>query len=217
MTKSGLCTTASARRASSINNSVPLNFSLSHCQRCFHEMPERVWADGLSGACPFCSNVTFGYRFPAAYRQASSGSRAEAIASDQEASCFYHAQKRAAVTCDSCGRFLCGLCQIEWGGKNLCAPCVQARNQKRSGGNLDHRRTLWDSIALATATLPLLIFYFTLFTAPLTLFLAIRYWKAPSSLIPRTRIRMYAALILSVLQITGWVWLFAYLYMTYRR
>jgi hypothetical protein len=196
---------------------VSLNFALSHCQRCFNQLPERVWADGGAGSCPSCGNATFGFVFPALHNAHTPATRAEAIASDEEASCFYHSQKRAAVTCDSCGRFLCGLCQIDWGGKNLCAPCVQTGNQKRNGGNLESRRTMWDSIALASATLPLLIFYFTIFTAPLTLFLVIRYWRAPSSLIPRTPIRMYAALAISVFEIVGWVWLVAYFIMISRR
>ena len=37
-----------------------------------------------------------------------------ASALDGEASCYFHAHKRAAVPCDGCGRFLCSLCDLNF-------------------------------------------------------------------------------------------------------
>ena len=70
--------------------------------------------------------------------------------------------------------------------------------------NLENHRTLYDSIALGVAVVPILLWFFTFITAPLSLILVIRYWKAPSSIIPRTKIRFIMAFIIGFLQITGW-------------
>ena len=64
---------------------------------------------------------------------------------------------------------------------------------------------LYDSIALAVSTFPLLLFYFTLLSAPATLFIVWRYWNAPTSLLPRTRVRFVIAAIIAVLEIAGWI------------
>jgi hypothetical protein len=52
--------------------------------------------------------------------------------------------------------------------------------------------------------LPALIFYFTIVTAPMTLFVAIRYWNAPRSPVHRNRIQFVLAIIIALLQIGGW-------------
>ena len=42
----------------------------------------------------------------------------------------------------------------------------------------------------------------------MALFVAIRYWKAPPSILRRTKIRFVAAIIIALLQIAGWAALF---------
>jgi hypothetical protein len=61
-------------------------------------------------------------------------------------------------------------------------------------------RTLYDSIALALATWPALLLYPMILTAPMVVYLAIRHWKTPSSLIPRSKWRFVGALIMASLQ-----------------
>jgi hypothetical protein len=60
-------------------------------------------------------------------------------------------------------------------------------------------------MALALATYPLLIFYFTVITAPMALYITIRHWNAPSSVIPRSKWRFVVAGLLSVAEIAGWI------------
>ena len=62
-----------------------------------------------------------------------------------------------------------------------------------------------------SAPLPLLVFYFTLLTAPAAVFVALRYWNAPRSLVRPTRAGHVAAIVLGVLQLAGWVFLFVFL------
>ena len=46
-------------------------------------------------------------------------------------------------------------------------------------------------------------------TAPIAIFLTMRYWRAPSSLIPRTKVRFILAFCIAGCQIAGWVMFFS--------
>jgi hypothetical protein len=59
------------------------------------------------------------------------------------------------------------------------------------------------------ATVPLLFYFITLFTAPLAIYLTVRHWNTPSGIIHRTRIRFICAFILAGLQITAWILFFS--------
>src|SRR6185312_11526726 len=117
--------------------------------------------------------------FPALFRKIDAGKSGETIMVEGESSCFYHPQKKAVLPCDGCGRFLCALCDCPLDGRHLCPTCLEAGRTKGKIKSLDNERTLYDSIALALTLYPLIIFYFTLITAPLALFVAVRYWNAP--------------------------------------
>jgi len=62
---------------------------------------------------------------------------------------------------------------------------------------------MYDSIALALATLPVFLFWPVFGTAPVSLFLVIRHWNSPRSIVPRTRIRLYLAALFAVAEIGG--------------
>ena len=73
---------------------------------------------------------------------------------------------------------------------------------------LENRRELYDSRALALAWIPMLTVWFTLITAPMALYMAIRYWKAPGSIIPRRKWRFILAILIASMQILGWIAVF---------
>ena len=66
----------------------------------------------------------------------------------------------------------------------------------------------YDTLALGLALVPVLVFYLTLITAPMALFVAIRYWKSPRSLVRRSNVRFILAITIALLQIGGWVTFF---------
>jgi hypothetical protein len=139
------------------------------------------------------------------------GSAGEKVISAEEATCFYHPQKRASVPCDTCGRFLCALCDVDFNGEHICPNCLQAGKKKGKLKHLDNERVLYDRIALATAILPIITVFATIITAPLAVYLAIRHWNTPVSVVPRwTRLRFVCAIILGLAQITIWVGVFVY-------
>jgi hypothetical protein len=142
--------------------------------------------------------------FPALYRAVPVGSPGETLLIDEESSCFYHPQKKAVVPCDACGRFLCALCNLELEEKNLCPSCLETGQRKNKIKNLQTHRTLYDSIALSISILSMLIWFLTFITAPIIIFMVFRYWKAPGSIAPRTKIRFIAAFIIAGLQLAGW-------------
>jgi hypothetical protein len=154
--------------------------------------------------CAACGTKLHAEVYPAFFRHITPGRGGEALVIETEASCFYHPQKKALLPCEGCGRFLCALCDCELHGQHFCPTCLQAGQKKGKIKRLEAERTLYDSIALSLAILPLLIFYFTIVTAPMTLVFAIRFWSAPRSIVHRTKIRLVFAIIIASLELVGW-------------
>jgi hypothetical protein len=178
--------------------------SLVQCPKCRAWLLEGIFNQQELSPCPACGVPLQIEIFPALFRKIGAGQSGETILIEGESGCFYHPQKKATRPCDSCGRFLCALCDCELRGEHFCPACLETGKTKGKIKSLDNQRTLYDSIALALAIYPLLIFYFTLITAPMALFVAIRYWKAPQSILRRTKIWFVVAMILATLQIAGW-------------
>jgi hypothetical protein len=101
------------------------------------------------------------------------------------------------------------LCDIPLDGRHLCPQCLEKGKLKQKIENLEHRRICYDSIALLLAAVPILIYWSTIITAPITMYLTLRYWKAPSSIIHRTKVRFIIAFTVAGLQTTGWILIFA--------
>jgi len=160
--------------------------------------------------CPSCHAPVKIDVFPAFYHSPRSGKEGETLIDDQ-ASCFYHPQKKAVIPCDHCGRFLCALCDVELSDKHLCPACVETGKKKGRIVNLDRHRVLYDGVALRLALFPMITIWFTLITAPMAIYLAIRHWKSPTSLVRRTKIRFIFAMALAGLQILAWTTGIAYL------
>lgn len=174
------------------------------CTRCGTVLAEL--ADATSGACA-CSNCDAQFYvavFPALSRPLAAGQPGQAIVLDGEASCFYHPQKRALVPCQTCGRFLCALCDVELNGQHLCPACLESGQAKGRLTQLQKRHVLYDSVALTLAIAPLLFWPLTCLSAPATLYIAIRHWKTPLSILPRTKIRYLVAMVLATVQLAGW-------------
>ena len=185
-----------------------MNTSLVQCPKCQAWLLDGVFNQPELSPCPACGTPLQIEVFPALFRIQSVGRSGEAILVEGESSCFYHPQKKAVIPCQGCGRFLCALCDCELNGQHFCPNCLETGKTKGKIKNLENQRTLYDSIALSLAVYPLLIFYFTLITAPAALFVALRYWNAPRSIVRRTKVRYVTAIILASLQIAGWGLLF---------
>ena len=177
---------------------------LPSCPACRAQLAEGMFNLPDLAPCPACGAPVQVEVFPALFRSPTRGRGGETILVEGESSCFYHPQKKAVVPCQGCGRFLCALCDCELHGEHFCPGCLEVGRQKGRITSLENQRTRYDGIALAVAVLPLLIFYFTIITAPIALYLGLRYWNAPRSIVHRTKIRLVLAIVLATLQILGW-------------
>jgi len=174
------------------------------CSKCATPLSTETYNSGRTEMCPRCGASVIVYVFPAFYREISEGLQPEALLIDSEASCYYHPDKKAVVPCSMCGRFLCALCDVQFTGKHLCISCLETSGKNKKISNLENHRVLYDSITLWIAILPMLFFFVTIITAPLAIFMVFRYWKAPSSIVSRTKLRFIAAFLFAGLQIAGW-------------
>jgi len=143
--------------------------------------------------------------FPALFRPPKRGRPGQAAIDAGEAACFYHPNKQAVVICDRCGRLLCTLCYLDIQGRHFCSNCLAEIEQE---GQAAHRfvrsSTRWDSLALMLATLPLLLFFVTIITAPIALFLVVKYWNRRCSAVESHRWRLVLAGLFALAEIAGW-------------
>jgi hypothetical protein len=172
------------------------------CGECSCPVPSVFWNRQEGVRCPGCGGRIEVAAFPAIVRT-QAGALPEAVDGDTEAGCFYHHESRAAAPCDQCGRFLCSLCEIQLDGRHLCPPCFQAGVSSNQIETVVTRRTMYDTVALTTATFPALMFWPVLVTAPWALVLVIRHWRTPLSILPRTRIRFVLAAVFALAEIVG--------------
>jgi hypothetical protein len=175
---------------------------LIQCPKCRAWLVEGIFNQPDFTPCPACGVPLLARAFPALFRKIAPGQSAEAVMVEGESSCFYHPEKKAVTPCDSCGRFLCALCDCPLHGQHFCPACLESGATKGEIKTLENQRPLYDHAALTLAILPLMI------TAPIAIFVAIRYWNTPGSILRRTRIRFVIAIIIAVLQIIVWAMVF---------
>jgi len=142
--------------------------------------------------------------FPAFLRPIATGQDAEALMVEGEASCFYHPQKKAVRPCDSCGRFLCALCDCELQGEHFCPGCLETGSKKGKIKSLEKERMRYDKIALSLAVVSMPLFFLAIISAPLAIYFAIRSFRVPSSIVGSTKVRSLIALVLAGALLAGW-------------
>jgi hypothetical protein len=176
-----------------------------HCTRCAASLPVWVLKAGNLGndaMCPQCSASLIIRVFPALTATRPTLNPEDLRIEAGEASCFYHLSKRAAASCGHCGRFICALCAVDFDGATWCPGCMADAQSGRKHAKLENRRLLWDSIALGVATGPFVAFFWPSLPGSLaTIFISIRYWKRPTSLVPRMKWRFVVAILIALLEL----------------
>jgi len=179
------------------------------CNRCNRPLPKWGLSTQPATLCPECGAWSTVRVFPALF-YAASGPVATEAAAEGEAACFDHPGKRAVAACSRCGRYVCQLCSVEFKGAVWCPSCFAAGEYKAQTVEFENSRTLYDSTALIVALAPLLLWPFTAISAPIALFIALRYWNRPLSLVRRWRWRSLLAAVIALCEIGGWIWGIAY-------
>jgi hypothetical protein len=176
------------------------------CTACRASLSPEALAGPGPVRCPRCRATLEVSVFPALYRTLETGRPGETLLSDEESACFYHPTKRAIVPCESCGRFLCALCDLDLNGTHYCAPCLEAARGRGAFPRLENQRVCNDRIALAVAVYPLILFFYpTLVTAPVAVFLSARALRAPGSLVRGSKVRCILAMLIATAEIVLWV------------
>jgi len=175
--------------------------SLLHCPKC------RTPLTAFQGfnqqdfrPCPYCDAPLLIEVFPAFFRPIATGTDAEELMVDGDASCFYHPLKKAVRPCDGCGRFLCALCDCELHGEHFCPSCVETGGKKGRIKSLQKERVRHDRLALTLAILSFVL----VIVAPVAIFFAIRSFKTPGSLVTPPRGRAITAIVLSIIAMAAW-------------
>ena len=165
------------------------------CPKCHAQLVPEQFA-GTPITCPGCRSELHAAIFPAFLQSSPTSVRSER-AEEGDAACFFHPEKKAAVACERCGRFVCGLCAIDLQGRSLCATCLGQGLGSERMPDLVNFRFLWSQLALALGFLPLIgslgILPILPFTGAAAIFIAIYGWKKPGSLVQGPR-RWAAAL-----------------------
>lgn len=178
------------------------------CPSCRTLLSVQIANTGRLHECPECGTHIRADLFNAFHRPIEQGQVGKQVQARGQAECFYHPGKMANTLCSSCGRLLCALCEIPIDGRVLCTHCLQTGRDKQKFQSLGQSRVLYDSMALQLAAWPLVLFplfIFTIITAPAVIYIVLRYWRRPGSILPRTKFRFVAAFILAVTQLVGWV------------
>ncbi len=174
----------------------PVGTAAITCPHCLLDIPsDSEWA-----SCPYCQKRLQLRVWPIVRQNANAAS-----AISEQATCFFHPDKAFQACCQRCGRFVCGLCDLQLGVDHVCPTCFErGRGDSATGGGSAewrYRDVLYDSIA-ATVGWAWIIFWPTIVVAiPSVIFLHVKYRKAPRSyLIPRSGWRFWSAYV-------GLVWL----------
>lgn len=152
-----------------------------------------------------CSNCMHSFElsiFPAVFNNGKTATvESTQVFHEGESTCFEHQSSLAVATCNDCGRFLCSLCTVKTGELIQCLDCFVKTKETKNADKI----VRWDQILPAMSILPILIWPFTIFTAPAVLILSILKWKNPeNNPLPYSHASIAIAFIFALIQVGFW-------------
>lgn len=180
-----------------------INRGFVRCTNCGYPQEAQAYNSAGFSVCSHCNSRLRITTFPALFED-QARDNVYTPASEDAATCFYHRTRPAVIPCGTCGRYLCTLCEIQLGKETICPNCMDKAARSEEVAELVDSRTLYDSLALSLAVYPILFWFITFITAPYSIYLTIRHWRSPLSIVPRTRIRFVLAFIIAGIQVSLW-------------
>jgi hypothetical protein len=180
------------------------------CSECRSDLPPNFFNSGRFDFCPRCGAAVRVEVFPALFREVKA-EQPQTVIIEGESSCFYHATKKAVIPCDSCGRFLCALCDIDLNGQHICPVCLETGKKKGKLQTLTNRCIRYDNIAMTVAVISLLACLFpSIVGGPVALFISLYYRNKMSSGVHQSKVWFTVATIIASLEILGWIGFFVF-------
>lgn len=127
------------------------------CTKCNVTLQTTQFNTGKPLTCLICHTVFIVDVFPAFLTDYQEGEAGEKTEGHTQASCFYHDDEKAERSCNYCGRFICGLCDLALNNEHLCPPCFEKGKNAHNVKQLKNGVIQYDSIAL-TASVVLVFF-----------------------------------------------------------
>ena len=182
-------------------NTESLNVDVTlQCPTCRASLNVNRSVDRVEVVCPVCSCQTSMVVFPRFFQEEPEISK-DKIASESEAICSFYGELKAEKVCDECGCLMSLRASVNWGDHDYCLPCLYQLREEKKNASFVAQAKLYDNLALALVTwlAPL-----SLFTAPVALFLLLRYRKGSQTFVSRSVFRWWLALLLSSAWILLW-------------
>ena len=171
------------------------------CPRCRSQLQVGREVSSFEEKCPVCRAEVRVTIFPRLFREFHRGDEGSP-AGEGQASCSFFPDLLAERICDECGCFMSAKAAVSWGGRDLCLPCLHRLREIEKDPEYLGRTRLQDKRALALVTW---LAPFSLFTAPLALYLLFRYRGKPEGFVPRGKTVWWVAFILSVAWLIAWL------------
>jgi hypothetical protein len=146
------------------------------CPRCNRPLDLRTITEG-EDICPSCQGFFEAHVFRPPQRVSRVVQLAEA-GPEGASACANHLRNAATTSCDRCGVFICGLCELEIGGVRYCPSCFDRLSENGTLDPAQARRRDYVSLALVMAFLGLVPFAGVV-PAGLAIYYAIRAFNTP--------------------------------------
>ena len=169
--------------------------SLIRCDRCGTPVDAAAWNTGLFAPCP-CGAKLYARTYPMLVSPLPGGRGGSDLSGEDQSCCFHHPKKQAVVACDTCGRFLCGLCDLAVGERHVCGTCFRRAMLESTDAQLCPHRPTHDQAAITLAVIPV--------TAPLGVYLALRHWNSPGSVLGVRKRLMATAVVVGLISTAFW-------------
>jgi len=173
------------------------------CPKCGNRLTVEDSGGEMHQNCHVCQAKLSFFVFPRLFRESPVETDfSSAVSVSGDATCHFYPELKAELVCDECGCFLSKTASVNWGGRDLCMPCLHQLRENKRSLDFQAETRVYDNRALALVTW---MAPFTLFTAPLALFILIRHRKGDTGFVPRGKFRWWLAMVLSVLWIIFWM------------
>ncbi len=154
--------------------------------------------------CPACELEQNIHIFPAYFRTQKKGAIPEKIIIDSDACCFNHPDKVASHICDTCGIYICDLCNLELVEGHFCPKCFKTAKDKNT--TFMAKAVLYDEIFMMLSILFMLTCYLGVIASPFLIGACIYFWNKMKTPYRRRKWRFTLAITicgLEIILITG--------------